>query len=837
MVHWLCSFLLFAALWATGTSASASHEPVFAATFDDGGAWEALPGITTGIATLPDRGKCLHVRGQQEAAWNYTRSPDFPLQPGRKYRVSGWVRVTSIRPAIPPYFKVECTGDVPTRFATGRYDLAAGGWQELAGEFELPQGDHGGWIALEKGGDSRIEIAAYLDEVSVMEIDRFTAGDAYRFQSLPGPLARLEGAHPRVYLTADRVAALKAQLVREPYATLLKQLKEVADRLVEEGPPAYRADDRWSGEEQLYQREVGNAIPNLALTYVLTGDRKYLESARAWMLASANYPTWGLGDIDGMDLAAGHQLYGLALGYDWLYRDLDSGTLATVRACLLQRGQRMYERLLNRQVWWHNSYLQNHQWVNMTGLAAAGFTLYGEIEGLDGWVLLPLEKARMTMMSLGPDGASHEGVPYWSYGVEYLLKFMDLARSLLGEDLFKGNAWFEHTASFRLYAMLPRRHWTRESDLMTFADGPRYDWYGPDYMLRKLAAEYRDGHAQWLADELRRAGLCNNAATFLNLLWEGPSVVPQPPTDLPTFKRFDDLDIVVMRSSWDGDESLTAFKCGPFIGHHALAKYSYDPGGGHVHPDAGSFLLFAHGDWLIADDGYTWKTTSFQNTALVNGIGQEGEGEAWFQGERLCAEKRGARILRADHGPESDYVIGDATEAYKRGAGLKRFLRHILYLRPDCWVIVDEFEAAAPSTFEMYFHADFPFKQQDDHTFDVQGKNGALRLTTVAPGDIAAESWRQPLIGTSGRPAGEIEALKLRNRTARRQVVFVTVLEAHPAADAPRIKAALTRRGKETMVTLSTPEKTQRFALRTGQSDPASPVLTAAAAARPGAAR
>ncbi len=826
MVHWLRSFFLLAALCALALPAWASQGRVFEATFADGNAWEALPGVTAEGATLPDRGKCLHVRGRQEAAWNYTKGPEFALDPGHKYRVSGWVKVVSVRSAIPPYFKVECTGNVSVQFTTGRYDLAAGGWQELTAEFEVPQGDHGGWIALEKGTDSPMEIDAYVGEVSVMEIERFTAGDRYRFGTVPAPLARLRDAHPRIYLTADRLTALKAQLTKEPHTTLLKQLKQVADGLVEDGPPAYRADDKWSGEEQLYQREVGNAIPNLALTYLLTGERKYLESARSWMLASAGYPTWGLGDIDGMDLAAGHQLYGLALAYDWLYHDLDAEALATVRACLERRGQRMYERLLNRQVWWHDAYLQNHQWVDMTGLTAAGLALYGEVDGVDGWMLLPLEKARVTMKSLGPDGASHEGVPYWTYGVEYLLKFMDLARSLLGEDLFTGNVWFEHTASFRLYSMLPRSHWTRESDLMTFADGPRYDWYGPDYMLRKLAAEYRDGHAQWLADELRGAGLCNNSATFLNLLWEDPSVAPRPPTDLPRFKHFDDLDIVYMRSSWDGDESLMAFKCGPFIGHHALATYSYDPGGGHVHPDAASFLLFAHGDWLIVDDGYTWKTTAFQNTALVNDIGQEGEGGAWFDGSALSAEKRGAKILRADHGQEYDYVIGDATDAYKSAAGLKRFLRHILYLRPDCWVIVDEFETASPSIFELYFHADFPFQQQDEHAFDVQGKKGALRLTIVAPDDVAAQSWRQPLTGTSGKPAGEIEALKVSNRTAGREVVFVTVLETHPVADAPRIKAAIIQRGEEKILTLTAPERVWQFALQCGQPDRSSPALT-----------
>lgn len=825
MVHWLRSFFLLAALSASVSPILASQGRVFEAAFANGESWEALPGVTTGAATLPDRGECLRVRGRQEAAWNYTRSPGFALEAGHKYRLSGWVKVVSVRPAIPPYFKVECTGNVSAQFTSGRYDLAAEGWQELTAEFGVPQGDDGGWIALEKGTDSPMEIDAYVDEVSVMEIERFTAGDRYRFGTVPEPLGRLREARPRIYLTADRLTALKAQLTEEPHATLLEQLKQVADGLVEDGPPAYRADDRWSGEEQLYQRGVGNAIPNLALTYLLTGERKYLESARAWMLASASYPTWGLGDIDGMDLAAGHQLYGLALAYDWLYHDLDSEALDATRACLQSRGQRMYERLLNRQIWWHDAYLQNHQWVNMTGLAAAGLALYGEVEGVDGWVLLPIEKARVTMESLGDDGASHEGVPYWSYGVEYLLKFMDLARGLLGEDLFSGNAWFEHTASFRLYSMLPRGHWTRQSNLMTFADGPRHDWYGPDYMLRKLAAEYRDRHAQWLAGELRGEGFCSNAAAFLNLLWHDPSVAPEPPTDLPRFKHFGDLDVVYMRSSWDGDESLMAFKCGPFIGHHALTRYSYDPGGGHVHPDAGSFLLFAHGDWLIVDDGYTWKTTAFQNTALVNGIGQEGEGGAWFQGERLCAEKRGAKVLRADHGEEYDYVIGDAADAYKSAAGLNRFLRHILYVRPDCWVIVDEFEAASPSIFELQFHADFPFQQQDEHVFDVQGKNGALRLTVVAPADVATESWRQPLTGTGGEPAGEIEALKASNRIAKREAVFVTVLEAHPVSNAPRIKPTFVRRGQDKLLTLVAPERAWQLALRTGQPDRSSPAL------------
>jgi hypothetical protein len=65
---------------------------------------------------------------------------------------------------------------------------------------------------------------------------------------------------------------------------------------------------------------VGNAMPVLAMAWVLSGEKQYLEAARQWALASCGYRTWGVGRIDGMDLAAGHQLLGLGLVYDWYIR-------------------------------------------------------------------------------------------------------------------------------------------------------------------------------------------------------------------------------------------------------------------------------------------------------------------------------------------------------------------------------------------------------------------------------------------------------------------------------------------------------------------------------------
>ncbi len=177
---------------------------------------------------------------------------------------------------------------------------------------------------------------------------------------------------------------------------------------------------------------------------------------------------------------------------------------------------------------------------------------------------------------------------------------------------------------------LPRGSWTARSNVVDIADCPRGNWYGPDYLLRALAREYRDGHAQWLAAEVDAAGVDSPEARWLNLIWSDPSVAPRPPGGLPTMRHFEGMGVVSARSGWAGDESLVVFKCDPFIGHKAVQEFTHDPGGGHVHPDANHYLLFGAGEWLVRDDVYRAKETSQHNKLLVDGNGQLGEGRMWF---------------------------------------------------------------------------------------------------------------------------------------------------------------------------------------------------------------
>ena len=552
-----------------------------------------------------------------------------------------------------------------------------------------------------------------------------------RYRLDPAPLEALRGAHPRLYLAESRFAQLKKAITGSHHA-LWEKVKRQADRAVETGPPAYTAEEDRSGKEQLWQRNVGNIMPALAIAWRLTGDRAYLDSAQAWATASCDYPTWGLDRLDGLELAAGHQMFGLAIIYDWCYDDLEPSVRDTIRETLIRRTQTMFEAAALEKVWWHDIYLHNHLWVKISAMAAVGIALFDETDLALGWIGLPLAKFRRTVEVLGHDGASNEGVGYWGYGLEYLLKFLDLARQCLGIDLYDTPA-LKNTAYYRLYMSLPEKAWTSKNNIVDIADCPRSNWYGPDYLLRRLATTYRNGYAQSLAQRLDGAGVTDGNARWLNLVWFDPTVPPLTPNDLPTLHHFDDIDIVSARTDWSGSEALVVFKCGPFIGHSAIQAFEKSPGGSHVHPDAGHFSLFGQGEWLLRDDGYVAKFTAHHNALIIDGKGQLGEGKNWFSSREPLEANSRPRITHVAASPDLDHIAGNTTEAYPSDLGLRNHQRHLLFLKPDVLIVADDVEIARAADLELRFFPEYPPEKIADDLCTATGEHSRLRIHLLTP--------------------------------------------------------------------------------------------------------
>ncbi|HSD66985.1 MAG TPA: heparinase II/III family protein [Vicinamibacteria bacterium] len=511
------------------------------------------------------------------------------------------------------------------------------------------------------------------------------------------------GARPRVLLTAERLAELKALRPtshREPFAVARGE----ADTYLSRPLPAdrSRAINAYRGH--------GQVLPGLALMYRLTDDSAYLEAARRWLRCLVGFETW-----DGsQNLGRASFATGVSLAYDWLHDVLSPPERAAIRDRLLREG-----RILAPVVAAQHRLLSNHLHNEMCGLAMIGYALWGEEAEAERFVAVAEEKARVTLEHAPPDGAWPEGPSYWGYGLSYLLRMLEAKRLLGRGDDFATNAWLRSTGDYFVYLSLPEAAWARGTVVANIADAPLDGGPHGGVVLRRLASAYGNGVYQHMADSLMRRDLPRGDpadrretahGTWMHLLWYDPAVAPTPPDRLPTMRHFDDMGLVSMRSGWGKDAAVLVFHAGSGPGRRNMgdpqraAMRGFGPG--HAHPDINAFSIFARGQWLAVDPGYSQvKDTRDHNTVVVNGRGQAGEGDKWLDYWAFQQRSPAPSIRRAETTARYDTVLGDAGAIYVDEARLRRFRRQVLFLKPDVFVIADDIEAQGPSRFEWLLHA------------------------------------------------------------------------------------------------------------------------------------
>ena len=81
-----------------------------------------------------------------------------------------------------------------------------------------------------------------------------------------------------------------------------------------------------------------------------------------------------------VDLSASWLLFGYSLSFDWLRDYLSKEEKELIETKLLRQARIMYEYAIKEQGdSWSTNYWQNHNWINFTGLAAAGYLLRKKI--------------------------------------------------------------------------------------------------------------------------------------------------------------------------------------------------------------------------------------------------------------------------------------------------------------------------------------------------------------------------------------------------------------------------------------------------------------------------
>ena len=289
------------------------------------------------------------------------------------------------------------------------------------------------------------------------------------------------------------------------------------------------------------------------------------------------------------------------------------------------------------------------------------------------------------------DGGWHEGAGYWGAYMSWVLPWMDLLTRPLAIDGFK-KPYFAHACDYLFYTAPPG------SPDMGFGD---YSFHPPTKELsvvRDFARAMQNPYWEWWADQWKVAtDTSDPVLAFLHS--RTPRLRPKAPSDLPASKIFRGTGIAILNSNLldSADNVQVRFKSSPF------GRQS------HGHDPHNSFTLNAYGEALLVNNTYEddlysgpfhtqWcYSTKAQNALLVNGEGQKAR----------SADPLG-RIVKWDFQDGLEYVVGDAAAAYE--GKLKRFLRHVIFIKPDVVVLVDEVQAARPSTFQWMLHALAPFE-------------------------------------------------------------------------------------------------------------------------------
>ncbi len=612
------------------------------------------------------------------------------------------------------------------------------------------------------------------------------------------PLPELAGKHPRVFATDAELA----ELSKRAKSTHKKLWQDVLSNLVasKQTPPAPPAEERRA------QNTVGLAIAEAALAYKVEKDPKYLAAAKKFMDAAVTYEVWGYRyNKPNVDLAAGHLLFGLGWAYDLLYNDLTPEERTKYKDKLVRQAKLLYEHDLPKAGKSY-SYSQNHLFIPAAGLAVAAYALYGDVPEAADWAKLSRAIMSRVLDASSEDGYLYEAFEYWVFSMPWLVTWLEAHKHFTGEDLYD-RPGLRNMHLYLAHAVLPdgknvfdygdvfegakTRLQQGEDHKRTHPGGHLHSNYN---ILYPLAHRFGSAEIQGVAEHMRSIGQVT-AFGFMSLLWYDAALKPAPIESLPPYHYFPDNEVVYYRTDWSSKATAISFKCGPPEGHAALEKLKRMPDWhqetGHAHPDAASFIVFAKGQYLSGDSGYSGvPMTDQQNTLLVNGKGQarEGSGHNAFKGypyERLnqvalSGVELGAGKLKA---------VCRAATAYDAALGVKQFDRELSLVSANELQITDRLATEAPATFTALLHADEAITKLADARYSIVRGNAALEVLLDSPPGARAEIEPNALIGP-GRPGsvsdGEREnrglRLRLSNAAPQAEATFVTRLKITDAA-------------------------------------------------------
>ena len=568
---------------------------------------------------------------------------------------------------------------------------------------------------------SLLRCRAFACSAAFAAAGALTASAAVETPEVAKHLKGMPATHPRLFLGSGGEASLQRQIAASPTMTRLQgELLREADRELSHEPVVHEKIGRRLLDKS---RLALSRVLHLGLAWRLTGEKKYLDRARAELVAVAKFSDWNPShflDVAEMTAAVG-------VGYDWLYSDLDDATRKLLREAIVEKG---LKASLKSNSWtrstnnW-NQVCNGGMTVGALAVAESEPTLAAQL------IARAVNTVPISMHEFAPDGAYPEGPGYWGYGTTYNVILISALQSTLGTDFgLSQRPGFLATADYFLHVTGPSGYYFNYSDCGRSGQGvsPAMFWFAAQRNEPSLLwSEW--GKIQPVDD--RRSGRSgrggrDRTAPML-LLWMAPNQ-PEPTRPIAlSWTGQGPNPVAFHRSSWEVAASFVAIKGG-------------SPALSHAHMDVGAFVMDADGLrwaddlgmqdynsleskgvnlWGKTQDAQRWKIfrlgTSSHNVLRVDGQQQRVEADA-----RIVVARSGRTVV-------------DTSAIYQ--GQLARARRGVV-LQPDRSVWVqDEFTTlgkTATVRWAMVTHADVKVEGPGRATLAQAGKQLTFRVLEPA---------------------------------------------------------------------------------------------------------
>ena len=500
--------------------------------------------------------------------------------------------------------------------------------------------------------------------------------------------AQSKKLHPYLFYTAQRVSHLKERIKTD---TIL----------------ARSWNDMKSKADEMISQAKGGNMELLTLVYRMTGDKQYAERAKLLLNEMLSRNAW-----DGMDdrtprwnsgLGTARGCFTSALVFDGIYDYLDKEERTKMAEKIVKLGiEPVFDDWISDDKRLHSLNSMGHNWWSALVFEAgiASLAVMNEIPGAKSraeevmhaskeWFAFSGSVLENKIATFDKEGGSYESVSYTNFGLSEYLFFRLAWTNAFGALKMPYDDLIEKTIDWFINVSYPNSG----SKLYSLNFGDSNDFANGD-RVTKLAIALgmgKDRYYWYLAQiKSNQFGEDLNVHTPFGLLYHPDKTIVAKTPGHPVSALYRDMGWGMLRSSWNKDATLLGVKCG----------YTWN----HAHADAGSFVLYHRGKYLLIDGGdvsyglpeYSnyFVRSEAHNVMQFNGMAQDPQ-------DQYHAVKFPGQLYNLLDGGDVKYIMADAT-----GPTSRNFLRNY---RNFLWIgnvilIIDDVKTYEAGKFDFLLH-------------------------------------------------------------------------------------------------------------------------------------